>query len=192
MIENVLRRGGMLVLACLLLVGCTSIPLSTLWKMRSFDAADLAAVQPGDVRLAGLVEPAPMRIDPARSKLELQLTPRTDGLPVEKYRFGLRETQVYDPRLNPSRNSRWQVFALDDAGLATWVQLKPELLDIKQRYQAAKFEFSFDTDGNKPTHLDAMIVSAKLQLGIDQAPLALLDHARLPIHDTTGSHRSSP
>lgn len=182
--QAMLRRRGMLAFTCLLLAGCTSIPLSTLWQMRNFDAADLAIVQPRDVRLAGLVDPAPMRINPARSKLELQLTPRIDGLPVETYRFGLRDTKIYDPRLNPGNNPRWQVFALDDPGLKTWARLKPKLLDIKQHYRAAKFEFSFHTTDDKSEHLDAMIVSAKLQLGIDRAPLVLLDRARLPMKET--------
>ncbi len=171
--------------AFLLITACASIPLSTLWRMRNFDAADLAVVQPRDVRLAGLVDPAPLRFEPTRSHLELQLTPRAEGLPAETFRFGLRETQVYDPRLNPGNTARWQVFALDDAALKTWARLKPKLLDIKQRYRAAKFMYSFHTN-DPPADVDTMIVSAKLQLGVDQAPLVLLDRARSPIPDTIG------
>lgn len=170
-----LRRHAMLVIALLLITGCASIPLSTLWQIRNFDAADLAAVQPRDVRLAGLIDPAPLSIDPAHSQLELRLTPRSEGAADEYYRFNLRETQVYDPRLNLGHNPRLQVFALDDTSVVTWSRLQPRLMEIKQRYRAFNFKFVFHTGEDMPANSDTMIVSAKLQLGIDQAPMVLLD-----------------
>ncbi len=169
-----------LVLACLLLAGCASIPLSTLWKMRGFDPADLASVEPRDVRLAGRIAPAAMRIDPERSHLELRLTPRSNAT-EEVYAFGLRPTQVYDSRLLPGAEPDWHVFSLDDDGIAAWQRLRPRLLDIKQRYRKVVFSFSLRTRDDPPPGVDDMIGSARLQLGLDQAPLVLLDRAHLPI-----------
>lgn len=172
--------GCVLALACLLLAGCASIPLSTLWKMRSFDPADLATVEPRDVRMAERIEPASMRTDPKRSHLELRLTPRGQTA-EEVYAFGLRETRVYDSRLVPAADPQWQVFALDDDGIATWRRLRPKLLDIKRRYSKAVFGFTTKTLDAPPPGVDEMIYSVRLQLGLDQAPLVLLDRAPLEI-----------
>lgn len=185
--RHAMLANALLTIALLLITGCASIPLSTLWQMRNFDAADLATVQPRDVRLAGLVDPVPLSIDPAHSQLELRLTPRVEGASDEYYRFDLRETQVYDPRLTPERNPRWQVFALDDASVVTWTRLQPRLMEIKQRYRAFNFKFVLHTAEDIPANSDTMIVSAKLQLGINQAPVVLLDRERQSIQNTARS-----
>gem|GEM_PF-1226827 len=168
------------VLVLVLLASCASIPLSTMWRMRDFTASDLAGVQPRDVRLAGRMDPAPLRIDAARSELVLTLTPRDERARDERYVFGLRETKVYDPRLLAERNApRWQVFELDDKGLAAWNALRPKVADAEQRYRAMSFNFSFRNLGDFPQGIDEVVLSATLQLGLDQEPLVLTDGLRI-------------
>lgn len=178
-------RGILPALVCtLVLAGCASVPLGTLWRLRNFSPQDLYAVKPAQVRLAGRVDPTPLRIDATRSGLVLKLTPRASGAAQEVYRFGLRASVVYDPRLVPDAGDggrRWQVFALDDAGVAAWNRLRPKLKDIKQQYRAASFAFRFETDRKPGASVRALVVSARLQLAPEQAPLVLLDDKSLPI-----------
>lgn len=158
---------------------CASIPVSTMWKLRNFDASDLERVQPEQLRLAGKVDPAPMTIDPARSHLSLTLKPREDGARDVKYTFGLRATNLHHPQLVSDADPRWQVFELDQKGLAAWKRLQPELADLKTNYQSAEFKFKFKTVGETPAGTDAWIASARLQLGPAQQPLTLMDRARI-------------
>lgn len=163
-----------------LLAGCASIPLGTLWKMRNFDAADLAKVQPQQVRLAGRVDPAPQVVDPTRSKLVLKLTPKAKGEPEREYVFGLHISRDYDPKLIPESDPhhRWRVFELDDAGLAAWSRLQPELADARQHYRAFSFLCRFKTDGALPAGTEALTISARLELDPEQGPMTLLDRKR--------------
>ncbi|MGP1667634.1 MAG: hypothetical protein ACTS5I_17385 [Rhodanobacter sp.] len=160
-----------------------SIPVSTMWQMRSFAPSDLVRTQPEQIRLAGMIEPAPLIIDPARSHLALVLSPRAVGAPDEEYTFSLRTASTYDPRLVPNTDQRWNVLEFDDNGLAAWRKLQPALADIKQHYRSAVFKFEFKTHGTAPAGTDAWIISARLQLAPNQQPLTLLDHVRVKLDD---------
>ena len=161
-----------------LLAGCASIPLSTLWRLHNLDASDLAQIQARDVRLAGLIDPAPLTIDAAHSSL-LLILPADDRGKRARYRFGLRETKVYDSRLIPDSSPRWQAFELDAAGLAVWAKLRPRFLELRQNYGRVDFYFSFQLKGKPPKGADMLIASARLQLEKAQAPLVLLDRKRI-------------
>lgn len=172
-------------LACVLALSCCAgVPLGTLWRLRDFSPEDLYAVKPAQIRLAGRVDPMPLRFDAARSGLMLELTPRAAGVAQEVYRFTLHTSTAYDPRLVPQTGEggrRWQIFALDDAGIAEWNRLRPKLKDIKRQYRAGSFSFHFETDRKPDASIHTLVVSARLQLAQDQAPLVLLDDKSLPI-----------
>lgn len=168
-------------LMVLMLCGCMSVPLATMWQMRNFEASDLMQVQPEQIRLAGKIDPAPIAIVPARSHLALVLVPRAQGAADVQYEFGLRNARLSESGLVPSADPRWQVFELDDKGIAAWKRLQPELINLKANYQGATFKFEFKTEGNAPAGTDAWITSARLQLGPSQQPLTLMDRARIPI-----------
>ncbi len=180
------RPGVRLTLAAaslIMLAGCASIPLGTLWKMRSFDADDLARIDAREIRLAGRIDPAPQRVDPSRTHLELSLVPRVEGAPDEHYAFSLRVSDDYEPALipEPDPQHRWVVLELDDAGLAAWQRLQPKLVNVKKNYRGASFSFEFKATDEGSEKFDAIWVSARLELDPQQGPLTLLDRKRFKV-----------
>ena len=182
-IDLSVRRWLLVATLLMMLAGCASIPLGTLWKMRGFDAEDLAHIDAQQIRLAGRIDPAPQRVDPARTHLELRLMPRVEGAPDEHYAFSLRVSDVYDPELipEPDPQHRWVVLELDDAGLAAWHRLQPKLVDVKKNYRGASFSFEFKSTEEDSHEFDAIQVSARLELDPEQGPLTLLDHKRFDL-----------
>lgn len=98
-------RPALLGLLLWLLAGCTSIPLGTLWKLRNSGVEALATLDPEQLRVASRIEPAPLHLDPARSKLILTLMPRGGAVPV-RHTFGLRPAKVYSGLLVPAGDRR--------------------------------------------------------------------------------------
>lgn len=172
------RRTLLLAAGLALFAGCTSIPLGTLLSMRDFDPADPGAIDAGELRLAVLVEPPPLRADAARSRLVLTLTPRGGG-PPQRHVFGLRAARVYDARLVPGRDPRWQVLELDPDGREALRRVQPVLETAEEHYRRWEFSFSMQLSGEPPPGIDAAIASVRLQLTRSKPPLLLFDRARI-------------
>lgn len=174
-------RAAAIALACLAVAwaaaGCVSMPLATLWELRSFGADDLAAIDPAEVRVATLVEPDVGNIDPARSHLKLTLTPH-DG-PAEVHAFGLRPARLLDGTLVPANDPRWAVFELDAAGLAAMRALEPRLARIEDDYRAWSLTVTAQGFDAMAKQVDVLYFSVRVQLGHDQAPITLFDRARI-------------
>ena len=162
-----------------LLAGCMSVPLSTMWQLRSFSAEDLAAIDPAELRVASLVEPGPSRLDPTRSKLTLTLDTKA-GAP-EVHAFGLRLAQVQGGPIMPADDPRWQVLELDAGGLAAMRALKPRLANIREHYTGATLDVAMKLADGMPEGIDELRFSVRVQLADDQAPLVLFDRARVPV-----------
>lgn len=83
--------------------------------------------------------------------------------------------------LLPDPGPRWTVLKLDAEGIATWQRLQPKLAHFKATYRGFAFSAKFSHLGMPPTGTDAYIMSVWLQLGPDQAPLELIDRARVKV-----------
>ena len=172
-----LRLAGVLSVA--LLAGCMSVPLATMWQLRSFTAEDLAAVDPGQLRVAALIEPGSSRLDPGRSKLTLTLDPKV-GAP-ETHVFGLRVSPIQGGPILPADNPAWQVLELDAGGRAAMRALQPRLAKIREHYTGAKLDVKFKLADGIPKGVDEARFSVRVQLADDQQPLVLFDRARVPV-----------
>lgn len=172
-------RIALLLLLLAILAGCVSIPLGTLWRMRNFGAADLAMIDPEQLRVAGLVEPGPMRLDPERTVLTLKLTREHEA--SDTYIFGLRSASTHDAQLVPNNDPRWQVMELDDAARTAMRRLLPEFETIKQHYNGFSLKVESKFMGDMPTDIETMRLSLRVQLAADQEPLVLFDRARIPV-----------
>lgn len=168
-------------LMIVLLSGCTSVPLATIWQLRNFEPDDLQQVRPEEILLAGKVDPAPITFNPSGSRLLIVLTPRAEGTADVQYEFGSRNARLDEPQLVPDGDPRWQVFELDDEGVAAWERLQPELTDVKTKYKALAFNSSLRTEGHAPPGTDALIYSVRLQLRPSQKPPTIMDRARIPL-----------
>jgi len=172
-----LRLAGLAATA--LLVGCMSVPLATMWQLRSFTAEDLAAVDPAQLRVAVLIEPGSSRLDPAHSKLTLALDPKT-GAP-ETHVFGLRVSPIQGGPILPADNPAWQVLELDAGGQAEMRALQPRLAKIREHYTGATLDVKFKLADGMPKGIDEARFSVRVQLADDQQPLVLFDRARVPV-----------
>lgn len=179
--NRALRRFAILLL-CVALPACTSIPLGTLWKLRGFDLADLAALAPEQVRVAARVDAPAMEVSADGMRLVLELEPRGGGA-AERHAFALRPAAVSDAALAPAGGRPWRVFALDDDGQRAMRALQPVLADLRERYVGASFSVNADFDGAPPPGTREIVFSVRLRLSDTQAPLTLFDRARMPIGD---------
>lgn len=175
-----LRAAALAMAAALLATSCASIPLSTMWQLRKFEVADLAALDPAQLRVAGLVEPGPSRIDPARSELTVTLTPN-GGAADEVHAFGLKLSPVQGGPILPAEDPRWQLLELDAAGLAAMRRLQPRLANLGERYSGWKLSVSMQLEGGPPKDTRELRFSVRVQLADDQPPMTLFDRARVPV-----------
>ena len=163
-----------------LLAGCMSVPLATMWQLRSFEVADLAALDPAQVRVAGLIEPGNGRIDTLKSTLTIKLTPKGDGAD-EVHAFGLALAPIQGGPILPGNDPRWQVLQLDPAGLAAMRGLQPRLTRIEDDYAGWSLSVSLKLQGGPPKDVPELRFSVRVQLADDQAPMTLFDRARVPV-----------
>ena len=171
-------------LAIGLVAGCMSIPLATMWQLRSFEVADLAALDPAQVRVAGLIEPGSGRIDTAKSTLTVKLSPKGGGTD-EVHAFGHEPAPVQGGPILPTDNPRWEVLQLDAAGLAAMRKLQPRLTRIEDDYAGWSLSVSLQLQGGPPKDVPELRFSVRVQLADDQAPMTLFDRARVPVdHDS--------
>lgn len=173
----------------LMLAGCASVPLSTMWTMRNFD---IAAIDPDALRMATAMEPDALRIDPTKAMLELRLTPRAGG-EDEVHALALRDAAVATDGLVPDDGRHWQVFRLTPESAAALHADKPRFgEDIKANYSGAAFSVKFGfVDGAPMAGLDELRASVRLALATDQTPFTLLDRARIPVTDSATSADSA-
>src|SRR5690606_9608426 len=132
-----MKRTLFIVAACLALAACASIPLGTLWKLRSFDENTLVQLEPSDLRAALSLAPA-VAVEPGSVKLSLELD--REGAGPESHAFGLEPGAGPGPLERDRRYSLWQ---LDAAGLqalsSVQRQLRAAQASETQAYSGARF-----------------------------------------------------
>lgn len=115
-----------IVLLCLLVSGCVSIPLSTMWRLSQFTADDLANLDPAGLGVA-VDLPDALSLDSARTALKIDLyreteTGEEDTLLAEIARLTTVETgrQVITPLRPASDGRHWHVMRLDSEAQASF------------------------------------------------------------------------
>ncbi len=119
-------------LACappLLLAACTSIPVSTIWRMRSFNVEDFLALDAAALRAAVQSDP---RVKFSRVEIDIMVQPK-EGT-EERHVIRLDAQQRDDPRLQrPASNRRWTVFALDSGGVVTFERVRQSVARVSKQ-----------------------------------------------------------
>ena len=112
------RRAFLLMTAAL--AGCTSIPVSTLWRLRNFGPEQLFALDPTELRAAARVE---SRARMKSATISIEVKP-ADGSALRAYVLPL-ERPVDDPRLERAPAARrWYAIGLSPQGLAEYQRIK--------------------------------------------------------------------
>jgi hypothetical protein len=124
-----LDRRHLIVLApALLAAGCLSVPVSTLWKLRSFNVDEFFSLDPNGIRGA-------VRTD-ARARYEaviIDIDVKLQGQPPARHALELRSLLAGDPRLEPAPSGRrWYVFALGPQGVEVFHDLRRRLATVKR------------------------------------------------------------
>lgn len=173
-----LKRFGLLLVSLVLLAGCASIPLSTLWKLRGFDEQALMQLEPAELRVALSLQPA-VGVRPDSVKLELALE-REDGAP-ESYAFALEPAAGAGPLDRDRRYGLWQ---LDDAGrralTAVQTRLRRAEAEGSKAYEGASFTVNFRPELPEPRPA-SLAVTVQLLLDPAEGWFVLLDDAELEI-----------
>ena len=174
--------------ASLLLLGaCASVPLTTMWRMRDFGPADVAAIEPDALRMATHMEPAGLRVDPARATLTFELAPRGGG-EVERHVLQLREASVGPDDLVPAGDDDWQIFRLTPESAAALRAAAARVgPGMEKDYSGATFKVNFHfVDDAALAGADSLRATVRLVLAADQSAFTLLDGVRIPITHTPG------
>jgi hypothetical protein len=110
----------------LLAAGCTSIPVSTLWRLRNFGPEQLFALDPMQLRAAARVDSRALMKN-VTIAIDVQ---SADGSTRRAYVLPL-EQPVQDPRLERAPvDRRWFAFALSKPGLAEYERIKREYASL--------------------------------------------------------------
>lgn len=142
-----MKRRSLLALA-LLAGGCTSVPLSTMWRLRSFNAEQLFALDPAHLRAAARVD---SRATMKNVTISLDVEP-PDGSARRTYLIPL-ERPVDDPRLEPPpANRRWFAFGLSKQGLAEYHRIKREYASVAKGSRGT-LKIAASDDGTIPPDL---------------------------------------
>jgi hypothetical protein len=112
--------------AGLLAAACTSIPVSTMWKLARFDRAAILAVDPAQLRAAALVD---QRATMKNVTMKITLAPK-DRASTE-YQILLTEPVNRDARLPPApAGRRWDIFALSPEGQRDFMHMRDSALGL--------------------------------------------------------------
>lgn len=142
-----MRRRSLLALAALG-AGCSSVPLSTMWRLRDFNADQLLALDPTELRAAARVD---TRAAMKNVTITLEVEP-ADGSARRVYLIPL-EQPVSDPRLERApKDRRWFAFGLSKQGLVEYQRIKREYGSIPKGSRGA-VKIAAADDGTIPPEL---------------------------------------
>lgn len=142
-----MKRRALLALAALV-AGCSAVPLSTMWRLRSFSADQLFALDPTQLRAAARVD---SRATMTNVTISLEVEP-ADGSPRRTYLLPL-EQPVSDPRLERSPpDRRWFAFALSRPGLSEYQRIKREYASVSKGSRGT-VKIAASDDGSIPPEL---------------------------------------
>lgn len=174
-------RAGLLLVAAVSVVGCASVPLSTMWRLRSFGPEQLANIDPGTLRVAVLLEPEGLRLDVDKTRLALRLVPHVGE--EQRHEWQLQVASAALPGLVPHAGSGWQLLRLTPEATRSVESLKPLLEQGEETFAGGEFSVSFGmADPERISGLEELFLTVRLSLAADQEPFTLLDRAEIPVH----------
>lgn len=122
------RRDLLGTLPAFALAGCTSVPLATMWKLRSFSVDEFFAMNPDDLRAA-------VRTDARASfnAVDINITVTPKGGEASNHAIRLQQAVTADPRLEPApADRRWYVFALGPQGVKVFDAVRRDVTAVRK------------------------------------------------------------
>lgn len=167
-----------LILATLMMVvGCSSVPVSTMWRMRNFGIEDLQKIDPNDLRVQ-IVLPGPMSEKLKTAEVNV-INTRANGQ-VEKYRFPAEIVERKELREGWRKQkvvgeTTWKLTA---EGVADFVRMQKTLADPSQEYRhtVTNVWVAAPEPGLEPTPFE---ITIRLRLKADEPYMTLIEKAKV-------------
>lgn len=168
-------RKGIVVGLLLVLMGCMSVPITTMVRMAGFDRDDFLALEPEALRLRlTLDQNVPVNLAATRLELGADMEDGQQQLfagSVQQHAF--REFEVSGGWFSPEAEPRYQyLLSLDEAGIDAIRRFQEAL--IREQVQSASVSVQIDLDDDFD---EAVQVTAEVQLSQEEGFFTLLDEA---------------
>ena len=160
-----------------LTAGCTSVPVSTMWRLRNFGADQLFALDATQLRAAARVD---ARVTMKSVTLQLDVEP-SDGSARRSYVIPL-EQPTHEARLERApANRRWFAFALSPQGIAEYQRVKRDYASLPKGSRGT-LRIAAADDGSVPDELKKAF-PLRVDVLIDPAEgyLTLISETRLDL-----------
>jgi len=162
----------------MIMVGCSSVPVSTMWRMRDFGVEDLQTIDPNDLRVQ-IVLPAQMSDNLKTAEVNV-INTRTSGQ-VDKFRFpaeiierkelreGWRKKKVFG-------ETTWK---LTTDGVGDFVRMQKILVDPSQEYRHTEINVKADGDPDPGLEPKPFEITIRLRLKENESYMTLIDKAKV-------------
>ncbi len=177
-----MKRTVILLLAGLILGGCSAVPLRTLWRMRNFSAQNVASIDPNELR-ARIILPVDMLLKSGSSHIVIKLT--DDKGHGDSYKFPLEiieRKEITQGRFRKKHVAQ-STLRLSSQAVSDFVQFQKGLRTKERKHGRASVYVSFDFDRSEPLEEGEtpkpFELSILLKLKADEDYFTLIDKAKI-------------
>lgn len=173
-----ITNGLLILVTAIVVVGCSSIPLSTMWRMRDFGIEDLHKIDPNDLRVQ-IVLPGQMSDNLKTAEVNVINTRINDQ--VDRFRF---PAEIIE---RTERREGWRkqkvigetTWKLTNDGVTDFVRMQKALADTSQEYRSTEINVKAEGDPNPEVEPKPFEITIRIRLFADEPYLILIDKAKI-------------
>ncbi len=190
-----MKRTVILLVAGLILGGCSAVPLRTMWRLRNFSAQNVASIDPNELR-ARIILPVDMPLKRGASHIVIKLT--DDKGHDDSYKFLLEtiEQKEITQGLFRKKSVMMSTLRLSPQAVSEFVQFQKELQTKEGEHGRASVHVSSAFDRSEPLKKDEtpkpFELSILLKLKADEDYFTLIDKAKITKFEKKPEQKSSP
>ena len=177
-----MKRTIILLVAGLIVGGCSAVPLRTLWRLRNFSARDVAAIDPNELRTR-IILPVDMLLKPDASHIVVELA--DDKGRADSYKFPLEtiEQKEITQGLLRKKSVTMSTLRLSPQAVSDFVRFQKDLQTKERKHGRASVHVSSAFDRSEPLQDDEtpkpFELSILLKLRADEDYFTLIDKAKV-------------
>jgi len=165
-----MKRIVILLVAGLIFVGCSAVPLRTMWRLRNFSAQNVASIDPNELR-ARIILPVDMPLKPGSSNIVIGL--KDDKGHSDSYKFPLEviEREEITQGLFRKKTVMMSTLRLSPQAVIDFVRFQEGLQAKERKHTSASLK-----EGQTPKPFELSIL---LKLNADEDYFVLIDKAKV-------------
>ena len=177
-----MKRTIILLVAGLIVGGCSAVPLRTLWRLRNFSIHDVAAIDPNELRTR-IILPVDMLLKPDASHIVVELA--DDKGRADSYKFPLEtiEQEEITQGLLRKKSVTMSTLRLSPRAVSDFVRFQEELQTRERKHGRASVRVASAFDRSEPVKDDEtpkpFELSILLKLRADEDYFTLIDKAKV-------------